>query len=247
MKRPTGRFEHAGRVLLIAEQGRETGPTFVLVHGIGVASRYFRRLAPLLAEHGRVVTVELPGFGHAPKPRRVQRVEDHAELIAAYLADRGISDAVLVGHSMGTQIVVDAALRTRVSRLVLIGPVTDPRARSAPRQGLRLLLDMFREPPASNWIVITDYAKCGPSWYLRTLPSMLGYDMVRNLPRVTVPAIVVRGALDPIATHRWARQVADLLPQSRLVEVPGAPHVAMFSHPARVAAEILGDVRSAVA
>jgi pimeloyl-ACP methyl ester carboxylesterase len=245
MSRDPARFEYGGRVLLVFEQGRRTGPTFVLVHGIGVASRYFGRLAPLLAEHGRVLTVELPGFGQAPKPGRVQRVEDHGDLLAAYLGSIGCPDAVLVGHSMGTQIVVDAALKHPVGALTLIGPVTDPDARSALRQGGRLLLDMLRESPASNWIVLTDYARCGPSWYLRTLPSMLGYDLERRLPQVTVPATVVRGSRDPIATPRWARRVAALLPTSRLVEVGGAPHVAMFSHPARVAAEILGDVRSA--
>jgi pimeloyl-ACP methyl ester carboxylesterase len=245
MSRDSVRFEYGGRVLLVFEQGRDTGTTFVLVHGIGVASRYFRRLAPLLAEHGRVLTVELPGFGQAPKPRRVQRVEDHGDLLAAYLASIGCTDAVLVGHSMGTQIVVDAALKHPVRALTLIGPVTDPDARSAVRQGWRLFLDTLRESPASNWIVLTDYARCGPSWYLRTLPSMLGYDLERMLPQVAVPATVVRGSRDPIAPRQWVRRVAALLPKSRLVEVQGAPHVAMFSHPARIAAEILGDVRSA--
>lgn len=240
------RFGHAGRVLLVFEQGRAAGPTFVLVHGIGVGSRYFRRLAPLLAEHGHVLTVELPGFGNSPKPQPTQRVEDHGDLLAAYLTARGCTDALLVGHSMGAQIVVDAALKTPVGGLMLIGPVTDPQARSAPRQGGRLLLDMTREPPASNWIVLTDYARCGPSWYLRTLPSMLSYDLEAMLPRVRVPTTVVRGGRDPIATASWARRVRDLLPQSRLVEVAGAPHVAMFSQAARVAAEILGDVRSAL-
>jgi pimeloyl-ACP methyl ester carboxylesterase len=245
VRRTPARFEHAGRVLLVFEQGRPTGTTFLLVHGIGVASRYFRRLAPLLAEHGRVLTVELPGFGRAPKPRTTQRVEDHGDLLAAYLASRGCTDAVLVGHSMGTQIVVDTALKHPVGRLMLIGPVTDPEARSALRQGGRLLLDMLREPPASNWIVLSDYAMTGPSWYLRTLPSMLGYDLEAALPRVDVPTTVVRGSRDPIAPPRWARRVRDLLPSSRLVEVEGAPHVAMFSHPARIMAEILGDMRSA--
>ena len=40
-------------------------PTFVLVHGLGVSSRYFVPLAELLSRHGRVVVFDLPGFGLA--------------------------------------------------------------------------------------------------------------------------------------------------------------------------------------
>jgi pimeloyl-ACP methyl ester carboxylesterase len=244
--RPT-RFEHDGRVLLVREQGAEHGPVFVLVHGIGVSSRYFRRLAAALAPHGHVISVELPGFGGAPKPRRTQRVEDHGELIAAFLATRS-GKAVLVGHSMGAQIVVDVALRapTAVERIVLIGPVTDPLAPSPLRQGWRLLgLDTFVEPPMANVIVMTDYVRAGPVWYLRTLPSMLGYPMLDVLPLVRVPALVVRGSRDPVVPDGWARRVAALLVDSRFVTVPGAGHIAMFSHPALVARRILSDVLSA--
>jgi pimeloyl-ACP methyl ester carboxylesterase len=236
------RFEHDGRVLLVWERGVVGGPVFVLVHGIGVARHYFAQLVPVLASRGTVLTVELPGFGSAPKPvpRRVQRIEDHADLLAAYLRSRAERAAVLVGHSMGTQIVVDLAVRHPglAGRVVLIGPVTDPEAATPWQQGGRLVLDMLGESPGANVAVLTDYAKTGPRWYLATLPIMLGYDLPAMLPRVQVPALVVRGSRDPIARRGWTRRVADLLPRSRLVEIPGAHHVAMYTHPAAVAAEI---------
>jgi pimeloyl-ACP methyl ester carboxylesterase len=240
-------FTHDGRTLLVREQGLRGGPVFVLVHGIGVSSRYFRRLTPLLAEHGRVVAVELPGFGGAPKPPHAPSVENDGALLAALLAERG-ERAVLIGHSMGAQVVVETSivLPRLVERIVLIGPVTDPEAPSPVRQAWRLLgLDTFAEPLMANLIVMSDYLRNGPIWYLRTLPSMLRYPMPDALPRVPVPALVIRGSRDPIAPERWGRTVTALLPDARLVEVPGAGHVAMFSHPARVATEILGDMGSA--
>ncbi|MDH2444204.1 alpha/beta hydrolase [Amnibacterium sp. CER49] len=227
--------------MLVWDDQGPPGPVFVLVHGIGVGSRYYRRLAPVLATAGRVLTVELPGFRDAPKPGRVQSVEDHGETVAALVAPLG-RPVVLVGHSMGTQIVTEVAARRPelVERLVLIGPVTDPVAPTAVQQGLRLGRDTLREPPLANWIVFSDYARTGPSWYLKTLPSMLTYDMLGTLPRVQAPAVVIRGSRDPIAPRPWAQRVTDLLPHGRLVEVPGAPHVAMFVRPEAVAAAILG-------
>ncbi len=46
--------------------GADTGLSFVLVAGIGVASSYFEFLAPLLAEEGEVYALDLPGFGGVP-------------------------------------------------------------------------------------------------------------------------------------------------------------------------------------
>jgi pimeloyl-ACP methyl ester carboxylesterase len=216
------------------------------VHGIGVARLYFEPLAHVLAASGPVLTVELPGFGGAPKnrPATPPTIEEHALLLAALLRNAGPGPYRLVGHSMGTQIVADLAARDPglAERVALLGPVTDPAAADALRQGLRLARDTFGESLGANTAVFTDYARTGPRWYLQTLPFMLGYDLPAVLPRIAAPTLVVRGARDPIAPHPWAREVADLLPRSRFVEVPGAHHVVQFTHPQAVAAELAAGV-----
>lgn len=234
------RFARGDRVLLHVRSGRADGPVFLLVHGIGVGCRYFARLIPLLERVGTVLTVELPGFDRAPKPEDVLSVEDHADLLAAFLEDQG-ERPVAVGHSMGAQIVADLAVRhpTAVSAVVLLGPVTDPRERRAWQQGLRLAQDTLREPPRANRVIFADYVRTGPARYLGTLPSMLSYDLDGALPRIPVPSLIVRGARDPICRHDWAERLAALLPGGRLVEVPNAPHVAMWLRPDLVAEELI--------
>ncbi|MGN6742474.1 MAG: alpha/beta fold hydrolase [Amnibacterium sp.] len=219
----------------------------VLVHGIGVARLYYERLADVLARSGPVLTLELPGFGGAPKRpdrRHPPTVEEHALLVAALLRDHGASAYRVVGHSMGTQIAADLAARDPelVQELALLGPVTDPAAPDALRQGLRLARDTLGESLPANVAVFTDYARTGPRWYLRTLPFMLGYDLRAVLPRVAAPTLVLRGAGDPIAPGPWTQQVAALLPRSRFVEVPGAHHVVQFTHPCAVTAELAAGV-----
>lgn len=240
------RFVLGRRVLLHAESGLPEGPTFLLVHGIGVGCRYFARLIPLLEDAGRVRTVELPGFDRAPKPRDVLSIEDHADLLAAFVADTG-GPVVAVGHSMGAQIVADLAARhpEAVSAVALLGAVTDRRERTPWQQGLRLAQDTLREPPLANRVVFADYARTGPRRYLATLPTMLEYDIEATLSRVTVPALVVRGTKDPIARHDWAVRLTDQLPAGRLVEVPGGPHVVMWSRPEAVASELVALAASA--
>jgi pimeloyl-ACP methyl ester carboxylesterase len=234
------RFEQAGFTVLDHRSGPTGGTPFVLVHGIGVGRSYFQPLAPLLAEHGPVHVLELPGFGNAPKPPEVLSVEEHAALVVGLLRtiDRPV---VLVGQSMGSEIVLEAALREPglVERLVLIGAVTDPDERSAVMQGLRLLQDTLGETPATNWAVFSEYLKCGPRRYLATLPSMLAYDTDAAVAAVTVPTLIIRGAHDPICRRPWARRLAASLAVGGLVEIPGGVHNAHHSHPRATASAIL--------
>lgn len=242
-------FKHDGRTMLVKRLGGDEGPQFVLVHGIGVAARYFHRLAPLLAAAGGVHAVELPGFGGAPKPSATMSIEEHAAMLSAYVLERGIASPVLVGHSMGTQIVVEAALQhpELFPRIVGMGGVVDPRERAALQQGLRLGQDMLFETPPSNWAVLGDYVRTGPRWYLKTVPVMLGYKTEEALPALAAETLLIRGTRDPICRHDWAEQMARLIPRSRLVEVPKSAHVVMYTAPERVAAEILAHTEHGTA
>jgi pimeloyl-ACP methyl ester carboxylesterase len=234
------RFERRGLVVLDHRSGPESGPPVVLVHGIGVGAAYFSRLAPLLAARGPVHTLELPGFGDAPRPPSALSVRELGALLVGVLESIG-RPVLLLGHSMGTQVVLEAALRTPASieRLVLVGAVTNPDERSAAMQGLRLVQDTLGETPAANRAVLSEYVKCGPRRYLATLPSMLAYDTIGAAARTTVPTLVLRGAKDPICRRPFARRIVEVLPTGRLVEVPGGHHVVQYTHPRAVASAVL--------
>ncbi|MET0932480.1 MAG: alpha/beta fold hydrolase [Mycetocola sp.] len=216
--------------------------TFVLVHGIGVSSRYFERLARELCRFGTVLVVDLPGFGAAPRPPDQLTIEAGAGLLAELIRTEGLTDVVLVGHSMGTQFVVETAAvhPTAVTGIVLAGPVVDERARMPWQQGMRLARDVLRETPVANWIVATDYVRSGIRWYLTELPVMLGYRTEQRLPLVSVPVLVLRGERDPIAPHGWSARLTTTARDGRLVEVPGAAHVVQHTMAVEVAA-ILAD------
>ncbi|WP_367882236.1 alpha/beta fold hydrolase [Rathayibacter oskolensis] len=102
--------------------------TFLLIHGIGMSHHTFSQLAVHLREHGRVIAVDLAGFGSNRMPRQRVGIADHARLLARVLEDRGVPSAIVVGHSMGSQVAVELAVRSPelVDGVVLIGPVVDP-------------------------------------------------------------------------------------------------------------------------
>jgi pimeloyl-ACP methyl ester carboxylesterase len=248
------RFDHAGLSLGIRRYGNEQGrraagpdtpaqsPTFVLVHGIGVSPRYYDRLARHLTPHGLVYSVELPGFGNTPRPGRAVSVEEFASLLSAFSEAYDLHNPVLVGHSMGTQIVTETAIQnpTLTDRVVLLGAVVDPQAPTPFAQGFRLLRDMLVEPPSSNWIVATDYLRCGPRWYFTELPVMLEYRLEERLPLLEASALIVRGARDPVAPAEWNQRITELVPRATRIDIPKSAHVVQHRG-ARVLADAIAE------
>ncbi|MDK1359824.1 alpha/beta hydrolase [Arthrobacter sp. zg-Y1219] len=210
----------------------------VLVHGIGASGRYFSRLVDLLAQTCTVHTLEMPGFGSAPKPSHSLDMAGFAAVNCDALRAAGIGPAQWVGHSMGCQVVTEMALLAPdlVTSVVLLSPTINRGERNAVLQGLRLAQDCLREPPAVNWMLLTDYLRAGPRWYLRTMPKMVRHRLEQRIGGVEVPVTLIRGGRDPIVPARWLQELAAARPGAVAVELPGQPHVCMFTEPARTAA-----------
>ena len=213
------------------------GPAFVLVHGIGVSSRYYHPAAAELAKVGAVYLVDLPGYGAAPDPRRDVSIADHAAVLARVLEDSGLVNPVLVGHSMGAQVVSRLAVDSpRVTdRIVLLAPTMPADERRLWPAALRLLADGTRNPLRANLIIGWDYfVRCGMPYFFRQLPHLFGDRIEDRLAGIRAKTLVLIGDRDLVVPERWAHFVAESTPGARFETVRG-PHVIMYSDPVRVA------------
>lgn len=219
--------------------------SFVLVHGIGMGHSVFRELARELGTVGRVYSLDLPGFGASPEPESTRTMAETGDLIVEFTRRLGLVDPVLVGHSMGTQVVVEAVARhPDVSdRIVLIAPTVNAAERTVPRQAWRLMQDLFDENPRVIWVGAVNYVKTGPRWFVRKLRVMLDHRIESVLPRVPADALVLRGAEDRVCPHDWVAEVAGLLPRGRMREIPERGHEAMIGNPHPVAEMIIAHAR----
>lgn len=121
---------HVVEVAAAAAETREaSGETFLLVHGYGCSSYMWRHWVPRLARRGRVVLVDLKGFGAAPKPDddRYSPI-DLSEAVVDLVQEMGLGRITLVGQSLGGGVTLLAAVALRdegvgrLERLVLLAP-----------------------------------------------------------------------------------------------------------------------------
>lgn len=224
-------------------RGGQTGaPVILLVHGIGVSSRYFLSLARELADDFDVVALDLPGYGTTPRPRRVLSIPELAEILAGYVKQEGMDKVVVVGHSMGCQIVAHFARRQPelCAKMVLLGPTVNKWERVWLLQAWRLLQDIFHEPVSVSALIFRDYLRMGFLRYIVTLRFMMKDHIETTLQGSVVPILFIRGEKDTIVPMYWLRYLSEQVASATLHEITNAPHALQLKKP-RTLSNIITD------
>lgn len=157
---PLGRFvEVGGARIHYLERG--TGPTLLLIHGLGANMRVFTHsVVDRLAGEFRVVVMERPGSGESTRePRACARVRSQAETVSAFIRALGLERPVLVGHSMGGAVSLAVALEhsEQVSGLALVAPLANVQG-TVPPVFKRLIITSRAIRKLTAWTVATPAA-----------------------------------------------------------------------------------------
>jgi pyruvate dehydrogenase E2 component (dihydrolipoamide acetyltransferase) len=98
------------------------GTPAVLIHGFGGDLNNWLFNHADLAAHRTVYALDLPGHGESTKAVESGSADELADSVIAFLADRGVERAHLVGHSMGSLVAMTVAAKApeRVASLALI-------------------------------------------------------------------------------------------------------------------------------
>lgn len=231
--------------MVYSRVGVEDGPGVVLVHGIGMGRGVYTDLAAELGRSVSVYSVDLPGFGDSPEPTAALDMPSTGDLIAEFIRNVPLENPVLVGHSMGAQVVAEALARhpELSDRAVLIAPAVNRAERSALRQAVRMVQDLAGETPKVLALGTFHYLKAGPRWFLRKMRQMLNHRLEETSPQISADVLVLRGEKDRVCPRAWVQEIADLLPAGRLEEIPGRGHEAVINTPQPAADLILHHAR----
>lgn len=217
--------------------GERSGPDYVLVHGIGVSAKAYGPTAVELVEHSDVLLVDLPGYGRSPRPDIDMTIADHAKVLSDFLADRNLDHPLVVGHSMGTQVVAELAADypDQIGHIALIAPVIVPEARSLPGAARLLLRNGRLEPLSVTAMAVQDYLfGAGIPYMMQQTKHLLGARIEELAEQITAKTLVICGDTDPIVPLEWGQYLAASLRHGWYETVPG-PHATMFAAPKLIA------------
>jgi pimeloyl-ACP methyl ester carboxylesterase len=101
LEMPELRFVNISGPVAYREWKGPTDTTFVLVHGLGGSHVNWVQVAPGLAGLGRVIALDLPGFGLTPRVGRGSGLMDERRTLGRFIGSQTEGRVVLVGHSLG--------------------------------------------------------------------------------------------------------------------------------------------------
>jgi pimeloyl-ACP methyl ester carboxylesterase len=261
---PDSRFAVVGAdgVRLHYKLAGSGAPAMILLHGFAASTFSWREVVAPLAEVGTVVAYDRPSSGLTERPLpggwtgdSPYGPEAQVEQLIGLMDQLNIREAILIGHSAGGAVAVNAALRhpDRVTALVLVDPaiytsggapawirplLATPQlrrigpliARSIQSRGEQIL-DLAWHDPSK----ITDEVRSGYRLPLQAENwdrglwelAAAGRDLnlAAQLKDVRQPVLVITGDDDRIVPTAESIRLADELPDAELVVIPACGHV----------------------
>ncbi|WP_425836649.1 alpha/beta fold hydrolase [Streptomyces fractus] len=261
------------RTVRLAYERAGTGEPLLLLHGIGHHWEAWQPVLPILAAERDVIAVDLPGFGKSPAlpDGLTHDVAGVVPVLDAFCRHLGVERPHVAGNSLGGLLALGLGREKLVRSVTALSPAgfwTEAERRYAfgtllaMRAGARamplpVIERLSRSAAGRAALTSTIYARPGrrspeavvaetlalreATAFRETLEagrSVLFQDDIQELP-----VTIAWGARDRLLVRRQGVRAKHVIPQARLVKLPGCGHVPMNDDPALVARVILDGTR----
>ena len=248
--------------------------TLVFAHGFGCDQQMWRFVAPELARDHRVVLFDYVGCGRSDasawSPQRYGSLQGYAQDLLDVCDALALSNVVFVGHSVSSMIGALAAIARPelFAHLVMVGPsaryINDPPHYQGGFEAADIegLLGMM-ESNMIGWAnylapvvmqntdrqelsqeLANSFCAGDPAIGQRFARLVFFGDNRADLPRVSVPVLVMQCSDDAIAPANVGQYVHQHLPRSTFVQLQATGHCPHMSHPQETVEVIRGYLQA---
>ena len=224
-------------------------PALVFIHGWSCDSNYWREQIPAFDKKYTLVTVDLGGHGGTDANRTDWSIARFGQDVATALSAVPNQKIILVGHSMGGPVAIEAA-RLLKGRVIGIIGVDTFKSIGAPVP-TKAQVDAAVKPFEADFIgqtrslvadhlfvkgsnpqlaqkIAYDMSLSPPKVAVPSLRAVLAYDFTEPLKEISVPIVAINSDLGEPVNEARIRKV---LPKFHAVTLPGTGHFLMMEDP----------------
>jgi 3-oxoadipate enol-lactonase len=235
-------------------EGSPGAPLCVLASSLGTTHQLWDPQLDAFAPRLQLIRFDHPGHGDSPVPEQPFEIGDLGVTVLEMLDRVGVERASFCGISLGGCLGMWLAAHApeRIERLVLA--CTSPRfgtrdswlerAEVVRSRGVEAIaesvLDRWVAPGLPAREEVRELLLSTPAeGYARCCEALADFDARPYLERIAAPTLVLHGADDPSVSREDVDLLTGLIPDSRLVELAGARHLANVERPDAFAAAVL--------
>ena len=231
-----------------------TGEPLLLIMGLGYTLDMWHRVRPLLTSRFRVIMFDNRGVGRSDVPDPGYSMSDMARDAVAVLDAAGVSEAHVLGVSMGGYIAQTLAIEhpDRVKSLILGctacgGPdavVAEPEVLAAltsrgsmePADGVRVMIPYIYDEGTPTEAIDEDLRirlRTFPTekGYMGQLQAIMGLSTWERLDQIRIPTLVLHGQTDRLVPHANGEDIARRISGASFVSIPNASHIFFTDQP----------------
>lgn len=245
-----------------------SGPSVLLIHGVGLDARMWDRMVPELAREYRVISYDMLGHGASPQPGPDVMLHDYASQACRLLDHLGIASCPVAGFSMGAMVAEEMAIRypARVERLAAISGVYDRSLEQRLAVRTRALEIAVRgvapaiAPALERWLTPA-FRAANPELERSIATRMrendaIGYprsqaifatadeDLAQRVEAIRCPTLILTGEHDSGSTPEMAVRLSTRIAGSRVVILSGLRHLLPIEAPALLARHLTDFLRA---
>ena len=222
------------------------GNPVVLLHGWLTNLETMRPIAENLKDRFKVYLIDVVGFGKSDLPEHPLNTDDFGDFLKELLEKLEIKNPILVGHSNGGRIILNAVGRELVKprKIVLMDS-----AGLKPKRNINYYIKVYFFK-AGKWFLnilpniktvkklqeklrssvgSSDYQMSAPV-LKDTMNRILNEDMRPLLANIKVPTLLIWGALDTATPISDAYEMEKAIPDAGLVTYPTGSHFAYLEN-----------------
>ncbi len=192
-------------------------PALVFIHGWSCDKSYWDYQVTAFEKKYRVVTIDLAGHGESGLERKNYTLQSFGEDVATVVNKLGLKKIILIGHSMGGPVIIEAANRLKGKVIGLIGADTFQNfGETFPEDQMLQFLKPFKEnfvettkgfvktmfPPTADSLLVKkvadDMSSAPPKIAISAMENMFRDNAIPALKELDVPIISINCDLYPV-------------------------------------------------